>query len=98
MSKRKGNVQVLDYMVILSWLRLFFAVGLTSTQQRGWEPDAVLNWLALAGWGTHTEAPTQDDRASKTIKKAPDSTTVMSLSEIINNVRLFLLTRPQTSN
>ena len=62
---------------------------LTGTQRRGWEPDAVLNWLALAGWGTHTEPSDQGDQPSKTIK-APDSTTLMSLSEIIDNVCLFL--------
>jgi hypothetical protein len=54
-------------------------------QRRGWEPDAVLNWLALAGWGTHTEE--SSDQASKRAAKAPDSTTVMSLSEIVTNVR-----------
>ena len=60
---------------------------LTCTQGRGWEPDAVLNWLALAGWGTHTESSDQGDQPSRTVK-APDSTTVMNLSEVINNVRL----------
>ncbi|KAI9445565.1 glutamyl-tRNA synthetase [Lactarius indigo] len=75
MSKRRGDVQVLDYM------------------RRGWEPDAVLNWLALAGWGTHTEE--SGDQASKTAK-APDSTTVMSLSEIITNLRLDVLTHRRT--
>jgi glutamyl-tRNA synthetase len=58
---------------------------LTSFQRRGWEPDAVLNWLALTGWGTHTEE--SGDQASKTAAKAPDSTTVMSLPEIVTNVR-----------
>jgi glutamyl-tRNA synthetase len=76
MSKRKGDVQVLDYM------------------RRGWEPDAVLNWLALAGWGAHTEE--SGDQASKTAAKAPDSTTVMSLSEIITNFRLDVLTHRRT--
>jgi glutamyl-tRNA synthetase len=61
---------------------------LTATQRRGWEPDAVLNWLALAGWGTHTESSAQGDQPSKTVK-APDSTTVMNLSEIIDNVCFF---------
>jgi len=77
MSKRKGNVQVLDYM------------------RRGWEPDAVLNWLALAGWGTHTEPSGQGDHPSKTVK-APDSTTVMNLSEIIDNFELDALTHRRT--
>ena len=67
---------------------------LTRTQGRGWEPDAVLNWLALAGWGTHTEPSDQSDQPTRTVK-APDSTTVMTLSEIINNVCLaFLISRP----
>lgn len=52
----------------------------------------MLNWLALAGWGTHTEPINQGDQPSKTVK-APDSTTVMNLSEIIDNVCLFLLLR-----
>ena len=68
---------------------------LTGTQRRGWEPDAVLNWLALAGWGTHTEPSDQGDQPSKTIK-APDSTTLMSLSEIIDNVCLFLHLRTRS--
>ncbi|KAI0252733.1 glutamyl-tRNA synthetase [Lactifluus subvellereus] len=79
MSKRKGDVQVLDYM------------------RRGWEPDAVLNWLALAGWGTHTESSSsQGDQVSRTVK-APDSTTVMSLSEIIDNFKLDALTHRRTT-
>jgi hypothetical protein len=66
---------------------------LTRTQGRGWEPDAVLNWLALAGWGTHTKPSDQSDQPTRTVK-APDSTTVMSLSEIINNVCLaFIILR-----
>ncbi|KAI0307462.1 hypothetical protein B0F90DRAFT_1828664 [Multifurca ochricompacta] len=78
MSKRKGDVQVLDYM------------------RRGWEPDAVLNWLALAGWGAHTESSSQGDQVSRTVK-APDSTTVMSLSEIIDNFELDALTHRRTT-
>ena len=69
---------------------------LTRTQGRGWEPDAVLNWLALAGWGTHTEPSDQSGQPTRTVK-APDSTTVMNLSEIINDVCLFgfLIPRPR---
>ena len=62
---------------------------LINIQRRGWEPDAVLNWLALAGWGAHTESSSssssEGDQVSRTVK-APDSTTVLSLSEIIDNV------------
>lgn len=65
---------------------------LTGTQRRGWEPDAVLNWLALAGWGTHIEPSAQGDQPSKTVK-APDSTTVMDLTEMISNVCLIFCFR-----
>ena len=82
MSKRKGDVQVLDYMVTVNPLRMHMI--LIGFQRRGWEPDAVLNWLALTGWGTHTE---ESGDQAKTAAKAPDSTTVMSLPEIITNVR-----------
>ncbi|KAH9982123.1 glutamyl-tRNA synthetase [Lactifluus volemus] len=72
MSKRKGDVQVLDYM------------------RRGWEPDAVLNWLALAGWGTHTESSSHGDQV-------PGRTAVMSLSEIVDNFELDALTHRRTT-
>ncbi|KAI0271661.1 hypothetical protein BC834DRAFT_860664 [Gloeopeniophorella convolvens] len=78
MSKRKGDVQVVDYM------------------QRGWEPDAVLNWLALAGWGSHTAEPATPESEAPSTVKAPDSTTLMSLSEIIDNFSLDALTHRRT--
>lgn len=51
--------------------------------RRGWEPSAVLNWLALAGWGVQ-----QSDASTPTTGStaAPDSTAVMSISEMIENV------------
>ncbi|EGN92927.1 hypothetical protein SERLA73DRAFT_64871 [Serpula lacrymans var. lacrymans S7.3] len=75
MSKRKGDVQVLDFM------------------RRGWEPEALLNWLALAGWGVHHEnGGTPDASPSRTSLQAPDSTTLMSLSELIDQFDLPSLT------
>ncbi|CCL98936.1 uncharacterized protein FIBRA_00943 [Fibroporia radiculosa] len=69
MSKRKGDVQVMDY------------------KRRGWEPAAILNWLALAGWGrSHTT------EAISSSKQAPDSTTVMSLQEMIQEFDLSSVT------
>ncbi|KAI0358886.1 glutamyl-tRNA synthetase [Trametes cingulata] len=68
MSKRKGDVHVLDY------------------KKRGWEPSAVLNWLALAGWGV------QDASTSSSHKQAPDSTTLMSMDEMIRNFDFSVLT------
>ncbi|KAJ7596571.1 hypothetical protein C8J56DRAFT_850018 [Mycena floridula] len=69
MSKRKGDVQVIDYM------------------RRGWEPSAVLNWLALAGWGADHEPDTPG------IGDAPASTTVMDMPELISNFELSALTQ-----
>ncbi|KAI0638911.1 glutamyl-tRNA synthetase [Trametes polyzona] len=68
MSKRKGDVHVLDY------------------QKRGWESSAVLNWLALAGWGVQEASP------SSSQKHAPDSTTLMSMEEMIQNFDFSVLT------
>ncbi|KAH9850613.1 glutamyl-tRNA synthetase [Lenzites betulinus] len=68
MSKRKGDVHVLDY------------------QKRGWEPSVILNWLALAGWGV------QEASSSSSSKQAPDSTTLMSMEEMIQNFDFSVLT------
>ncbi|KAH8101405.1 hypothetical protein BXZ70DRAFT_1007241 [Cristinia sonorae] len=72
MSKRKGDVQVLDYM------------------RRGWEPGAVLNWLALAGWGVKHDVNAEG--SSSRTKNAPDSTEVMSLQEMVEGFDLSVLT------
>ncbi|KAH7923759.1 glutamyl-tRNA synthetase [Leucogyrophana mollusca] len=78
MSKRKGDVQVLDFM------------------RRGWEPDAVLNWLALSGWGVHHDRAQQpspsSDTSHSTPNQAPDSTRLMTLSELIDQFELTSLT------
>ncbi|KAH9891169.1 glutamyl-tRNA synthetase [Cubamyces lactineus] len=55
-------------------------------QKRGWEPNAVLNWVALAGWGV------QDASPSSTHKQAPDSTTLMTMDEMIQNFDFSVLT------
>ncbi|KAI0651383.1 glutamyl-tRNA synthetase [Trametes meyenii] len=68
MSKRKGDVHVLDY------------------QKRGWEPSVILNWLALAGWGV------QDGPGTSSQKQAPDSTTLMSMEEMIDNFDFSVVT------
>ena len=57
------------------------------TQHRGWEPEAVLNWLALAGWGSsHSNQP--DPERSSTPSEAPDSTAIYSVKELISEVRV----------
>ncbi|KAG5636923.1 hypothetical protein H0H81_006356 [Sphagnurus paluster] len=93
MSKRKGDVQVVDYI------------------RRGWEPQAVLNWLALAGWGAKHEPAAVPASASdlasagsgshhprpQLIQKAPDSTTLMTLPEMIKDFELSALTHRSSS-
>lgn len=62
---------------------------LPSFKRRGWEPEAILNWLALAGWGArHEETPfsTQSSRP-RLVQEAPDSTRVMSFPELVDKVR-----------
>ena len=55
-------------------------------QRRGWEPEAILNWLALAGWGVQHEVAPENGAELKIVKGAPDSTKVMNLSEMIAEV------------
>ncbi|OBZ78674.1 putative glutamate--tRNA ligase, mitochondrial [Grifola frondosa] len=76
MSKRKGDVQVLDY------------------QRRGWEPGAILNWLALAGWGIqHEEVSSSSSSSLSTAgKQAPDSTAVMTLPDMVEAFDLSVIT------
>lgn len=67
--------------------------------RRGWESGAILNWLALAGWGTR-----HPEREEKTMSMghhhhhdAPDSTAIMSLEEIINEFDLSAMTHRNSS-
>ncbi|KAJ3483560.1 hypothetical protein NLI96_g6232 [Meripilus lineatus] len=80
MSKRKGDVQVLDY------------------KRRGWEPNAILNWLALAGWGQSDRETFLDpsDSSSSSVKRAPDSTTLMTLQELVQEFDLSSVTHRRT--
>ncbi|KAF8584958.1 glutamyl-tRNA synthetase [Ramaria rubella] len=69
MSKRTGDVQVLDYIA------------------NGWEPDAVLNWLALVGWGNRSgNAGGGDVQYGKSI---PD---VFTLDQLESKFELSALT------
>ncbi|KAG8943893.1 Glutamate--tRNA ligase mitochondrial [Tulasnella sp. 424] len=70
MSKRKGDVQVSDYIT------------------KGWESEAVVNWLALAGWGTSPKSsgvPDQPDGAmtmGELIQKASAAIVQLCLFDI----------------
>ncbi|KAF8629012.1 hypothetical protein AX17_005868 [Amanita inopinata Kibby_2008] len=100
MSKRNGDVQVIDFI------------------RRGWEPEAVLNWLALAGWGARHEPISPSDSPStsttpppnhghshahththtqRLIQEAPDSTSIMSLSDMISQFDLTAMTHRSSS-
>lgn len=82
MSKRKGDVQVIDYI------------------RRGWEPDALLNWLALAGWGVdrdptsesgHVRPSSSNSSLSNPAppslsRPAPDSTALKTLTQLVDQV------------
>ena len=59
-----------------------------SRQKRGWEPKAILNWLALAGWGAQTEPsePSTQTTSNWTHKAPPDSTTLMDMEDMIREV------------
>ncbi|OCH94171.1 glutamyl-tRNA synthetase [Obba rivulosa] len=69
-------------------------VDVLDFKRRGWEPIAILNWLALAGWGI----PQEDAQApsSGEAKQAPDSTTLMSLEQMIKEFELSSLTHRRT--
>jgi len=62
--------------------------------RRGWEPGAILNWLALAGWGVKHD---HSDGSSSSTKAAPNSTTVMTLQEMIQEFDLSVLTHRRTT-
>ncbi|PPQ68343.1 hypothetical protein CVT25_007592 [Psilocybe cyanescens] len=51
--------------------------------KRGWEPNAVLNWAVLSGWGVDHAAPAQEGASQ------PDSTKIMTLDEMIDQVRIY---------
>ncbi|KAI0344028.1 glutamyl-tRNA synthetase [Trametopsis cervina] len=65
-------------------------------KRRGWEPAAILNWLALAGWGAQSEIDTSQGADRTALRSAPDSTTVMSVTEMIEAFDLSSITHRRT--
>lgn len=84
MSKRKGDVAVLEFMVCCTPLFIHLLHIQRQHQKRGWEPEALINWLALAGWGQAARSPSD---ATPTTR-SPDSTAILTLPELIKQVRL----------
>ncbi|THH10575.1 hypothetical protein EW145_g1220 [Phellinidium pouzarii] len=67
-------------------------VSVTSFVEKGWMAPTVLNWLALAGWGSrHT-----GKKDGKEKKAAPTSTEVLDLNELIKQFDLSALTPRRT--
>jgi glutamyl-tRNA synthetase len=101
MSKRNGDVQVVDYIVGLHHKIFFDTLShVFILKRRGWEPEAILNWLALAGWGARHEAtpstpppppsappPSTHVSRPRLLQEAPDSTTIMNFPELLDQVR-----------
>ncbi|KAF9467001.1 glutamyl-tRNA synthetase [Collybia nuda] len=69
--------------------------------RRGWEPEAILNWLALAGWGAQHEVPPTADllhpSKPRLVQEAPDSTRIMTMPEMIHHFELSALTQRSSS-
>ncbi len=71
----------------MSSFRLIDPPLTSQNKKRGWEPDAVLNWAVLSGWGAVHDAPV-DAKAESQAAFVPDSTRVMNLGEMIEKVCL----------
>ncbi|KAG6332077.1 hypothetical protein ID866_7015 [Astraeus odoratus] len=66
-------------------------VSVLEFSRRGWEPEALLNWLALAGWGTQHDSNKKQSTSPNDLQ-APESTAVMSLPELVEQFDLRSLT------
>ena len=77
--------------MILSLVSAFsFQLVLITLQKRGWEPDAVLNWLLLCGYGVRHETTVDAGaKPSTNSKKQLDSNKIMDLKEMIDLVPLL---------
>ncbi|KAF5312707.1 hypothetical protein D9619_003696 [Psilocybe cf. subviscida] len=75
--------------------------------KRGWEPEAVLNWVLLSGWGVahkddattpsaSSPTPAGTKPSSKDPSFVPDSTAIMNLREMVNNFDLSAITHRNT--
>ncbi|KAI0033697.1 hypothetical protein K488DRAFT_77701 [Vararia minispora EC-137] len=72
-------------------------VRVADYMQQGWEPDAVLNWLVLAGWGVSHERRHAYDESTAYVtpgphKNAPDSTTVFTRETMLEQFDLTAIT------
>ncbi|KAL5534809.1 hypothetical protein ACEPAG_1273 [Sanghuangporus baumii] len=63
-------------------------VSVSDYMEKGWMPSAILNWLALAGWGTSHG----DNAEGQEKSAAPASTEMLTLPELIEKFDLSVLT------
>ncbi|KAF9555858.1 glutamyl-tRNA synthetase [Agrocybe pediades] len=65
--------------------------------KRGWEPEAVLNWVVLSGWGVSHETPTEANASKdRSSTLAPDSTQIMNLEEMVDRFDISAITHRNT--
>jgi len=83
MSKRHGDVQVIDFIVRITSIIPPPLLNI-QLQKRGWEPDAVLNWLLHCGYGVHHD--TSANAGSTPPKESTESMKVMKLDEMVDKV------------
>ena len=77
-------MDVTEFMVSLAATILVLLRNVDLGGRRGWEPGAILNWVALAGWGMKHD---HSDGSSSTAKAAPNGTALMTMQEMIQEVR-----------
>ncbi|KAN0101307.1 hypothetical protein V8E55_001291 [Tylopilus felleus] len=61
-------------------------VAVLEFMKRGWEPESLINWLALAGWGQAARS------SSDSAARSPESTAILTLPELIEQFDLASLT------
>ncbi|KAF8907594.1 hypothetical protein CPB84DRAFT_1843807 [Gymnopilus junonius] len=65
--------------------------------KRGWEPEAVLNWAVLSGWGVSQSVPVEEGTSqTRSSSYVPDSTQIMTLDEMIGQFDISALTHRNT--
>lgn len=85
LSKRAGDVRVEDYIVRRIAVFVCYCSMLIQcicSQAKGYEPEALLNFVALLGWSPQAHT-------SETPDASPEDTDVLSMEELISQVSVF---------
>ena len=75
---------------------VFSCAELVVRQEKGWEPGAVTNWLALTGWNLRRHSDTFHDHEhhkslAETNKVPEDVMTLAQLTEAVSPAYLVIL-------